>query len=77
MVGLSGRSEFPHLEAEGIIIAKQNGVIADLRCAELAFKLLEETSHFEPLVKDGEWFTETIVVGKPGVSVPRFALVSE
>jgi nicotinate-nucleotide pyrophosphorylase (carboxylating) len=44
----------PHLEAEGVVVAKQGGVVAGLRCVELAFKLLEETGRFESLVKDGD-----------------------
>jgi nicotinate-nucleotide pyrophosphorylase (carboxylating) len=45
----------PHTNAKGAIIAKQDGIIAGLRCCELTFKLLEETSAFEALVKDGEF----------------------
>ena len=45
----------PHLEAVGAMIARQDGVIAGLQCAGLVFKMLEETSRFEALVKDGDF----------------------
>jgi nicotinate-nucleotide pyrophosphorylase (carboxylating) len=44
----------PHMQAEGVIVARQDGVIAGLKCAKLVFKLLEETSVFEPQIKDGD-----------------------
>ncbi len=43
----------PHLQAKGTILAKQDGVVCGLRCAALAFRLLEETAIFTPLAEDG------------------------
>lgn len=44
----------PHLEAEGVFVARQDGVIAGLCCAQLTFKLLEEKSVFTAHVEDGD-----------------------
>lgn len=47
----------PHQLAKGALIAKQDGVIAGLRCAELSFKLIEEGCAFSSHVSDGAFIS--------------------
>lgn len=43
----------PHQSGKGKIIARQDGVICGLRCAELTFKALNENAVFSSIVRDG------------------------
>ena len=44
----------PGTRAEGKIVAKQDGVIAGIEFARTAFVLVDENTHFAPLVSDGD-----------------------
>ncbi|MES2906643.1 MAG: carboxylating nicotinate-nucleotide diphosphorylase [Pseudomonadota bacterium] len=52
----------PHVMAKGAIIAKQDGVIAGLRCAELTFLMIESSCRFTVHVKDGTFVKKGTVI---------------
>ncbi len=43
----------PHRQASAKMIAKQDGVVCGLRCAEMTFRMLDEKAEINAVVKDG------------------------
>jgi len=54
----------PATRAEAVLLAKQDGVLAGLDVARLAFELIDDTVAFEALIADGDRLT-------PGLAVAR------